>query len=138
MLYTDNTISAFTTRLAQPVQLVSTDAWEVEICEFTCPPPTVGTVKPIVIVGETPGLIYCDVIKPQLLGGHLARCLRTFIYPTVYCQHTFQNVYYMPVEKGTFQDIRIEISTADGRRIRFRDSKSPTKVVLHFRRVYKI
>jgi hypothetical protein len=36
------------------------------------------------------------------------------------------------------RDIRIEISTSEGRRIRFRESKSPTKVVLHFGRVNKI
>jgi hypothetical protein len=108
-LYTDNKISAFTNRLAQPVQLDCTDAWEVGICEFSYPPPTNDTVQPVLIVGETHGIIYCDLIKPQLVGGGIARCLRTFIYPSINCQHIFKNVYYTPVEKGTFQDILIEI-----------------------------
>jgi hypothetical protein len=41
----------------------------------------------------------------------------------------------MPVEKRSFREIRIEILTLEGIRIPFRHSKSPTKVVLHFRRV---
>jgi hypothetical protein len=45
----------------------------------------------------------------------------------------------MPVEKGTFQDLRIEILTTTGERVKFKDSTSPSKVVLHFRRrAYKI
>jgi hypothetical protein len=92
----------------------------------------------VLIVGETHGIIYCDLIKPQLVGGAIARCLRTFIYPSINYQHIFRNVYYTPVEKGTFQDIRIEILTTEGERIKFRDSISPSKVVLHFRRVYKL
>jgi len=134
-LYTDNTIAAFTNRLAIPVQLGSTESWEVGICEFSCPPPVTGTMKvPASVVSETTGLIYCNLSKSQLVGGNIARCLRTFLYRSTYCHHLFDNVYYMPVETGAFQNIRIEILTAEGRRVKFEDSKSPSKVVLHFRR----
>jgi len=44
-------------------------------------------------------------------------------------------VYYLPVEKRTFRDIRIEILNLSGERIAFTDSKTPLKAVLHFRRV---
>ena len=42
-LYIANTIAAFTTRLAQPIDLGSTDRWEVGVCEFTCQPINTGT-----------------------------------------------------------------------------------------------
>jgi len=47
----------------------------------------------------------------------------------------YENVYYAPVEKKTFRDIRIEILNLSGERIVFRYSKTPLKAVLHFRRV---
>jgi hypothetical protein len=56
-LYADNTISAYTTRLAQPVQLGCTDDWEVGLFEFSYSQPTTVSVKPVVIVGETHGKI---------------------------------------------------------------------------------
>jgi hypothetical protein len=80
-LYPDNVISAYTTRLAQRVQIVCTDDWEVSVCEFLYPQPTNVSVKPVVIVGENHGILYCDLIRSQLVGGSIARCLRTFIYP---------------------------------------------------------
>jgi len=40
------------------------DSWEVEICEFSCPPPSAGNIKPHVVVGDTNALIYRDLITP--------------------------------------------------------------------------
>jgi hypothetical protein len=82
-LYADNTIAAYTTRLAHPVKLGYTDDCEVGVCELSYPEPTTVSVKPVVIVGETHGVLYCYLIKPQLVGGSIARCLRTFIYPSI-------------------------------------------------------
>jgi hypothetical protein len=58
-----------------------------------------------------------------------------FLHPSKYCDHTFKNVYYVPVEKRTFQDISIMITDQKGISIHFRSGAVPTKVVLHFRRV---
>ena len=41
--YPANTFAVFTARLAQPIDLVSTDRWEVGVCEFTCHPINTGT-----------------------------------------------------------------------------------------------
>ena len=80
------------------------------LCEFSCPPGRVGTiVTSVTVVGENTGLIYCDLISPQFVGGKLVRCLRTYIYPSIDCQEIFENVYYMPVEKQRIDSIRIEI-----------------------------
>ena len=38
---------------------------------------------------------------------------------------------------GVFQDIRIEFLTLEGKRVPFKDSKTPSKVVLHFRKNYQ-
>jgi len=82
--------------------------------------------------------MYCDLIAPQLRGTAKVRCLRSFrIVPTDYdSEYLFQNVYYVPVEKRTFRDIRIEILNQSGELIPFNDSHTPL-IVVHFRRVIK-
>jgi hypothetical protein len=134
-IYESNKLSAFTNQLAQLIELQPSDKWEVGLCEFTCSPPAVGSIKPHVVVGTEHGLIYCDLISPQFVGDKSVRCLRTFIYPSQQCQFAFENIYYVPLEKRSFREIRIEILTLEGVRVPFKDNKSPTKVVLHFRRV---
>jgi len=138
-LYPKNTISAFTSNLPQPIELGSSDQWEVGLCELTCPPPNIGVFArknlPVVIGSET-AFVYCDLIAPQVVGDSLVRCLRTYIFPSIDCQHHFQNVYYVPLEKSTIRNIRIEILTQDGKRVGFQDSATPVKIVLHFRPVF--
>ena len=127
-IYGDNTLSAFTMKLAQPIDLNYAENWEVGICEVTCPPPLVGTV------GNTNVLIYCNVISPQFVGSNMVRCLRTFIYPSTTCENIFDKIYYVPVEQRKFQEIRIQFLLTNRNRVPFKDSKVPTKVVLHFRK----
>ena len=78
-----------------------------------------------------------DLIAPQFIGTTKVRCLRSFrLVPTDYdSEYLFQNVYYVPLEKKTFRDIRIEILNQSGELIPFNDSSIPLKAVLHFRRV---
>jgi len=80
-LYPNNTSARFTTELAQPMELSSSDKWDVGVCEFAYPPNVVGTFKPTTVLGDTTGMIYCDLISTQHVGKILVRCLRTFIYP---------------------------------------------------------
>src|SRR5215472_5673986 len=115
-LYPNNTISAFTSNLPQPIDLGSSEHWEVGLCELTCPPPNIGVFAknlPVVIGSDT-AFIYCDLIAPQVVGDSLVRCLRTYIFPSLDCQYHFKNVYYVPLEK----------------------SVTPVKIVLHFRPVF--
>jgi len=137
-LFPNNTHAAFTTELAQTIDLNSDDEWEVGLCEFTYPPVTVGNVRPVIVVGETIHLIYCNLIQSQFFGDKLIRCLRTIISPTVYSKHVFNNIYYMPVETRRIRHIRIEIKDLTGKPIKFKDSKVPVKLVLHFRRVPRL
>jgi len=80
-------------------------------------------------------MVYCDLITPQFVGSNYIGCLRTFFHPSQLCDYTFHNVYYVPVEKRTFQDISILIKDLNGKHITFRSGSVPTNVVLHFRRV---
>jgi len=67
----------------------------------------------------------------------VVRCLRTFIYPDFYAQHFFDNVYYMLVQKRTFNNIRIEILKSTGKLVTFKSSKTASLVVLNYRRASK-
>ena len=56
--------------------------------------------------------------------------------PTDYdSEYLFQNLYYVPLAKKKFRDIRIEILNQSGELIPFNDSAIPLKAVLHLRRV---
>jgi hypothetical protein len=129
-----NTHAAYTIDLARPVDLGSGgDRWEVGICELSYPkPPT----KPgVMYIAGTHILVYLDLIAPQYVGRQLVRCARTLMYPTNDGQHVFENVYNVPVEKRRFHTISAELLTVEGKRVSFEDSKTPSKLVLHFRRV---
>ena len=134
-LYPANTIGAFTVELPRPIELGPNDKWEVGLCEISYPPNQVGTLKSVNVVGDTTVLVYTDFISAQYVGKKLVRCLRTFIYPTINGEHIYSNIYYVPVEKHTIKNIRIEMLQLTGKRVEFKSSKSPAKVVLHFRRV---
>jgi hypothetical protein len=61
-------------------------------------------------------------------------------HPSLPCQHIFENVYYLPVEKRSFQDIQIELLTMDGERHFKRNSnafKSTPTLSPHFRVTFK-
>ena len=102
-LFPDNTKATLTAELARHVELGYSDNWEVGTCEFSYPPNSVGTLKYTTVVGDTTGLIYCDLISSQCVGRDLVRSTRKFIYPTLSGEHLFDNVYYLPVEKRTFK-----------------------------------
>ena len=111
------------------------DRWEVGLCEFTCHPRNVGRIAGLDVVCAKIAFLYCDLISPQFVGSQYVRCFSTFVLPTTYCNDVYENVYYVPVEKRRFQDIRIEILRQRGEPPKLKASNVPTKVVLHFRRV---
>ena len=92
-----------------------------------------GTV--IDVITSINVLVYCDHITPQIVGRENVRLLRTIICPTQLGNHMFQNIYYLPIEKKLFQDIRIELRETNGEPAVLEASIIPTKVLLYFRRV---
>jgi len=64
------------------------------------------------------------------VGPHYVRFLRTIIDPSVSGEYIFKHIYYVPVES-------IALIDSKGANVPFKSSTMPTKVVLHFRRVYK-
>jgi hypothetical protein len=133
-LFPANTHSAFTVELAHTIHLGTKDRWEVGTCEFACPPPKVGLYEPLDIISSSIALIYCNMVSPQFVGNELVRCLRTFTFPSQICHRTYDNIYYVPVEKN-IRHIRIEVLTLAGKHVPFTDSRDPTICVLHFRRI---
>jgi hypothetical protein len=134
-LYLSNTLSSFKVHLAQPVNLVSNGRWVVGVCELSCHPYNVGTYANLKVISADTAFIYCDLISPQFVGSQYVEVLRTFIQPSTYCNHTFYNVYYMPVEKRCFRYIEIRLLRSEGRPVGFLPSTMPLKIVLHFRRI---
>ena len=84
------------------------------VCEFTCYPINAGTFAGLDVVSDKIAFLYCDLISPQFVGSQYVRCLRTFLLPTTYCSNIFENLFYVPLEKRRFQDIRIEILRQTG------------------------
>ena len=133
-LYPDNTVGAFTIELARPIELNPRYKWVVGLCEFSCP-----ANRSDELVAGTHGLIYCNLIAAQLVGGTLARCLRTYIYPPQShdCEYIFDNIYYLPVEDLLIKNVHVEILTLAGTRVPFESTATPAKLVLHIRRVHE-
>ena len=86
-LLPDNMNNAFTSELAQVIDLGPDDRWEVGLCDFSCPPKNIGTLKPNTVVGGTNVIIYCNVIKPQFVVDNLIRCLKMVIVTLLHCYY---------------------------------------------------
>ena len=110
----------------------SVENWQVCICEVSCPAPMLRTGMPLISVGNTHKLEYCNMISAPFLGNGIVGCLRMFIFPSTNCDNIFLKIYYVPVEQRNFQEIRIDFLKTNGKRVPFKDCKIPTKVVLHF------
>jgi len=87
-IYTLNSQTKFTNRLALPVDLGSTCDWEVGLCEISYAPP-----KPMIsqgalvdMIGDVNILVYCDLVTPQLVGSELGS-------PSHTGQHLFSTIY---------------------------------------------
>ena len=91
--------------------------------------------KLIAVISSVNVVVYCDLITPQMVGTESFRLLRVIICPTQLGNHLFHNIYYLPVEKKLFQDIRIELREASGEPAALEACIIPTNVVLIFRRV---
>ena len=86
-------------------------------------------------IGKGIGLIYCGLISPQFVGNSLVRFLRMYFYPSRERKRgRFENVYYVHGEKHRITNIRLEILTLEGERVKFEESETPSRLVLHFRK----
>ena len=130
-IYEQNTHADFMVKLAQPMDLCSNSNWEAGLCEisFSSPPMEKEKFAPIC----------CNMISPQFVCDSIVPTVRSYVFPSSSSfKHEFKNVYYVPVEQRRYQDILIEFLTTEGLHILFEDSTTPTKVVLHFRKNYKL
>jgi len=127
-VYEENEHAYFTVKLAHPIDLSSTSNGKFVISEITCS---------MSLERANPVIIYCNLICLHIVGYSTVRRMRTFrLQQSAKGNHEFQNVQYVPVEQRRCQDIRIEFLTSEGPHIRFTKSRTPTKLVLHFRKNY--
>ena len=134
-----NSQTSFTNRLALPVNLGSSSDWEVGLCEITYKPRQRLIVQGALVdvTGKVKVFVPYNLITPQRVRSELTRLLRTIITPSQLSQHLFPNIYYLPVERNDITSTHRQLSLVDhDRPIVFLDdeSRTPTKVVLHFRR----
>jgi len=99
-IYTLNSRTSFTKRLALPVDLGSTCEWIVGLAEISYKPPERAYVNGVDVSPIDTGniFVYCDV-TPQLVGSEIKSVLRTIVAPSRTGHHTFPNIYYLPVKK---------------------------------------
>ena len=88
-IYTLNSHTSFTNRLALPVDLGSFSDWVVGLVEISYKPPE----RMIDLTGEENFFVYCYLVAPQLVGSELKSLLRTIIAPSQTVQHMFPNIY---------------------------------------------
>ena len=87
-------------------------------------------------IGKCKRLIHCDLMSSKFVGSSLVRCLRTYVYPSPERQRgRFEDVYFVPAEKQNITNISVEILTLEGEWVKFEDSETPSRLVLHFRKV---
>jgi hypothetical protein len=134
-IYEDNTLSAFKIKLAQPKDLNSVENCEVGICDVSCPPPILGTGMPLITVGNTHVLVYCNVISAQFVGNDIVRCLSTFICPSTNCDNIFDKIYYVPVEQRKFQKIRSSFLKQTASEFLLKTTRSVQKLLIIFARI---
>ena len=81
-VFPDNTLTAFTIHLAQPIDLGQSD-WEVGLTELSYEAPNRQLMrgKLVDVISSVNVLVYCDLITPQLVGTESVRLLRTVICP---------------------------------------------------------
>ena len=82
-VFPDNTLTAFTIHLAQPIDLGQSN-WEVSPAElsYKAPKRQIMRGKVIDVISSVNMLVYCDLISPQMVGTESVRLLRTIICPT--------------------------------------------------------
>jgi hypothetical protein len=124
-------------KLSRTIDLGTSPNWEVGVCEVSCSSPLPEYLN---TVDVTPcadhAMIYCNLISPQFVGDSTVRCLRT-IPNNSGGHHVLRNVQYVPVEQRQIQSIRFEFLTLEELHVPFKDSTTPTNVVLHFRKNYQ-
>ena len=99
-LYSDNTRAVFMTHLAHPIKLGTSSEWQVGLCEISYGGPSNEIVKANTLVDNTMVFVYCDLVAPQFVADQNLRTLRIIHYPSIFGEHRFQNVYYLPVENS--------------------------------------
>jgi len=99
------------------------------------------SVRPVDILATVPAhmYVYCDLVEPQMVGDTLAPLLKIVNMDTIaykYGAHKqvhFNDPHYLPLVKGAFESVEVDLRDIKGDRLRFQFGASCMK--LHLRRV---
>lgn len=79
--------------------------------------------------------IYCDIIKPRIIGDSFVKCIK-MIHVSQDAQYiTFPRVEYHPLATFSFCDITLLFQDDTSNQIRFYESYKPTSCTLHFKKI---
>ena len=74
--------------------------------------------------------LFKDIYSPTAFRNEV-------IHSTAYWNEVFEYLYYVSVKKRTIREITTLVIDGAGNPIAIRDSKTPSKVILHFRHALK-
>lgn len=80
-------------------------------------------------------IMYCDIIKPRMVGDSFIKCLRMLHVKQEAQYITFPRVEYHPLSSFCFCDITILFKDDIGNQIKFHESYKPTSCTLHFKKI---
>lgn len=79
--------------------------------------------------------IYCDIIKPRIIGDSFVKCIK-MLHVLQEAQYiTFPRVEYHPLSTFCFSDITLLFQDDTSNQIRFQESYKPTACTLHFKKI---
>jgi len=92
-IYSLNSQTSLTNRLALPVTLGSSWDWKVGLCEIRYTPSqrTIIQGGVIDVISDLHVLMHCYLITPQLVGSEITRLFRTIVCPSQLGKHLFMS-----------------------------------------------
>lgn len=79
--------------------------------------------------------VYCDITQSALIADGKDRCIRVLPVESRNQHYPLFPVHYFICDRKILDYIHIELRTRSNSYVEFRDTKQPTVVVLHFRRI---
>lgn len=122
--FKDNEHCKFKIHLKYPLMLPGT--WKVGLVAFYT---TINTRQKL---NSSTLYLYCNFCKESLVQGELRKLLRNIpMTKQNKWQHSFQNVYYVPVSSEEILEMEFYIKTKDGQLASF--LSNPVAIQLHFK-----
>lgn len=138
-VFKNNTLSSFTTILAQPLHFERVEEWGVAIKQVILPP--VAAPKSVATTANLRGeiqsnlLVYIDIIDSQVFGDTLSKVALILPAPYLKSHHFFENPIYLPLSRADINSISVTLCDKYSQKYPFEASLIASAIVLHFKKV---